>query len=62
MPITKDKIFEGTEIFAIQLANHKSASKLNVEICDPSTAIGQINDESKKIHVLSVHIPSVING
>ena len=56
IPIIKDRIFEGTEVFTIQLAKHKSAKKLNIEICNPSTAIGHIIDKSEKISVLSRHI------
>ena len=59
MPITKDKMFEGTEFFTIQLANHNSAKRLNIEICDPSTAIGQIIDKGKKVKIISMLIMSV---
>ena len=65
IPIIKDRIFEGTEVFTIHLAKHKSAKKLNIEICNPSTAIGHIIDKGEKINVLSMHIlyiGSVING
>ena len=47
IPINKDRIYEGSEIFTIQLAKHNSANKLSIEICNPSTAIGQIIDKSK---------------
>ena len=49
IPISRDRIFEGNETFTIQLVKHKSAQNLNkIEICNPSTATGQIIDESKK--------------
>ena len=65
IPIIKDRIFEGTEVCTIQLAKHKSAKTLNIDICNPSTAIGHIIDKGEKINVLSMHIlyiGSVING
>ena len=61
IPIIKDRIFEGTEVFTIQLAKHKSAKKLNIEICNPSTAIGHIIDKGEKINVLSMHILYIVS-
>ena len=38
-------MYEGTEIFTIQLDTQNSAGKNKIKICNPSTTIGQIIDE-----------------
>ena len=43
--ITKDRLFEGTEAFTIQLTNTTSSEQLNIKLSDPSVAVGQIIDE-----------------
>ena len=47
VPITDDKIFEGTEIFTIQITRTYFAKQLEIRISDPNTALGEIVDESK---------------
>lgn len=47
LKIIKDRFFEGIEFFTIKLTAEYSAKQLNVEICNPSTAIGHIIDKSK---------------
>ena len=45
--ITEDRKFEGTEIFTIQLAETRSSKKLQIQIGNPNTTIGQIVDEGE---------------
>ena len=43
--ITKDRLFEETEAFTIQLTNTISSEQLNIKLSDPSIAVGQIINE-----------------
>lgn len=52
--ITKDRKFEGTEFFTIQLAETRSSKKLQIQIGNPNTAIGQIVDEGEP-KIISVY-------
>lgn len=44
--IIEDEKFEGTEYFAIQLAEMHASEKFKIQISDPSTAFVEIIDKS----------------
>ena len=44
--IIEDGKFEGTEYFAIQLVEMHTSEKFKIQVGDPSTAFGEIIDQS----------------